>query len=244
MTRINAPQTEEWVALVVFVLFALTYTIYYLVSHSTSLVKRIVNDTDGGRGSVRFVLVQRMIMVTGAGIVPAIIILFFDHQLSEYGLRFEWSSTTALVLIGMVVASGIVSIFAGKPAEKLIAYPQIRRQNWTAGTVIANSVSWGAYLFAYELMFRGFMLYALLPYGVWTSIAVNTVLYVAVHVPKGGPEAAGAFAYGPILCLLTLWSGTIWIAFFAHLALALGNSYSCLAANPGMRLGRFEDRTS
>ena len=245
MTQFKIPQTEEWLALVFFTSFALTYTAYYLVSHSKSLTKRFVNAADDGRSSVRFVLFQRAIMVLGAGVVPAIIAaLFFDRQPADYGLRFEWSSRTALVLIGLVVASGIVSIIASKPDEILQAYPQIRRQLWTPGTVLVNSISWAAYLLAYELMFRGYMLYVLLPYGIWTSIAVNTVLYVAVHVPKGGSEAAGAFAYCPILCLLTLWSGSIWIAFFAHLALALGYSYSCLAANPSMRvIWRYNDAT-
>ena len=242
MTQLTIPTTDEWLALVFFTMFALTYTAYYLVSHSKSLAKRFVNAADDGRGSVRFVLAQRTIMIIGAGVVPAIIAaIVFDHPLGEYGIRFEWSSNTALVLVGLVVASGVVSIFAKKPEEKLRAYPQIRREHWTTSTVILNSLSWAAYLFAYELMFRGFMFYVLLPYGIWTSIAVNTLLYVAVHVPKGGSEAAGAFVYGPILCLLSLWSGTIWIAYFAHLALALGNSYSCLKANPKMRIGPKRD---
>ncbi len=239
----SPPGDVERLIVIVFTSFALAYSGYYLLSHSSRIGKYFITISGPEEGSVRYVVLQRFVMFLGAGVAPALLIrLLVDTPLSEFGLRVVGSPRTALVAAGMTLASAAVSIAAAKSPHKLAVYPQIRRSVWGVRTIAINTATWALYLIAYEAMFRGFMLYALLPFGVWTSIAVNTSLYVAVHVPKGASEAAGALVYGPLLCLLTLWSGTIWIAFFAHVGLALGNSYSSLAANPAMSIAGFPRR--
>ena len=228
---------DELVIVVVFTAFAVTYGLYYLVSHSKRIDELILSKYGPATGSLRFVLTQRLIMVVGAGAIPALLVVVISPPLSAYGLNGELSIRSGAVAVAAALFSAAVSILARKTPEKLEHYPQIRTPTWTPGIVILNTVSWACYLFAYELTFRGFMLFSLLPFGLWTSVAVNTALYVAVHVPKGGSETIGAIVFGPVLCLLTVWSGSIWIAYLAHLGLALGNSYSCLAAHPEMRVG-------
>lgn len=237
MSELPIPHHEP-LAAIFFGVFALTYTLYYYSTRSEKLRSRFEDRFGFDRGSVLLVLFQRSIMIVGAGIIPSVAAFAGGTGIERYGFRFVGSWQVALAALGMMALSAAISIFAAKPEEKLAAYPQIRKRDWSLGTVAINSISWALYLLAYELTFRGFLFVILLPYGLWTSIAVNTALYVAVHVPKGASEAAGAFAYGPVLCLLTLWSGTIWIAVLAHIALALGNSYSCLAANRDMRIVR------
>ena len=70
------------------------------------------------------------------------------------------------------------------------------------------------------------------PLGVWPAIAVNIALYSATHIPKGLDETIGAIPLGLVLCLLTLSSGTIWIAFFVHVAMAWTNTFTALRFNP------------
>jgi len=78
-------------------------------------------------------------------------------------------------------------------------------------------------------LFRGVLLVPLVePLGVWAAIAINIALYSATHIPKGLDETIGAIPLGFTLCLLTLASGTIWIAFFVHLAMAWTNSLTAL----------------
>jgi membrane protease YdiL (CAAX protease family) len=57
-------------------------------------------------------------------------------------------------------------------------------------------------------------------------------LYAATHIPKGLDETIGAILLGLVLCLLTLASGTIWIAFFVHLSMALTNCFTALKFHP------------
>ncbi|MFO7722243.1 MAG: hypothetical protein R6V49_03375, partial [Bacteroidales bacterium] len=52
-------------------------------------------------------------------------------------------------------------------------------------------------------------------------------------------ETIGAGVLGLVLCILTLHSGTIWIAFMVHVAMALTNSFTALKFHPDMQyIGR------
>ncbi|GAI37228.1 unnamed protein product, partial [marine sediment metagenome] len=74
--------------------------------------------------------------------------------------------------------------------------------------------------------------------GVWPAIAVNTSIYACTHIPKGFKEAIGAIPFGIILCIITLITGNIWVAFFIHVLLALSNDYFALYHNPEMKIIR------
>ena len=101
---------------------------------------------------------------------------------------------------------------------------------------IKNALGWAAYLFGYEILFRGILLFPLVAeFGVWPAIAVNIALYSSTHIPKGLDETIGAIPLGIVLCVLTLLTGTIWIAFFVHLAMALTNSFTALKHHPEMK---------
>ncbi|MEZ5021390.1 MAG: CPBP family intramembrane glutamic endopeptidase [Bacteroidales bacterium] len=63
------------------------------------------------------------------------------------------------------------------------------------------------------MLFRGVLLFGLAkPLGPVVATAVNVILYSAAHIPKGKGETLGAIPFGMVLCILTLVSGTIWIA--------------------------------
>jgi membrane protease YdiL (CAAX protease family) len=100
-----------------------------------------------------------------------------------------------------------------------------------------NAVGWFLYLFGYEFLFRGVLLIPLIePLGMWPAIAINIVLYSATHIPKGLDETIGAIPLGFVLCLLTISSGTIWIAFIVHVVIAWTNTFTALKFHPDMQL--------
>ena len=68
--------------------------------------------------------------------------------------------------------------------------------------------------------------------GMWIAIAINTAMYSATHIPKGLDETIGAIPLGIVLCLLTIASGTIWIAFLVHVAMAWTNSLTAFKFHP------------
>ncbi|MFW6289100.1 MAG: CPBP family intramembrane glutamic endopeptidase, partial [Spirochaetota bacterium] len=146
----------------------------------------------------------------------------------------RWSTRAAIVIAALSVLIALVIRFNPGRRKLTEHYPQMRLAAWGPREIIVNIVGWAAYLFAYELMFRGFLLRSLLPYGVVLAVSVNIALYVAVHVPKGLSEAIAAVPFGALLCFLTIEYGTIWAAFILHLVLALANSLVAIAENPEM----------
>ena len=189
------------------------------------------------RASVRHITFNRLAGFVFMGVVPAVICLFLlpEYRLADYGLTFRadtlvytlwWTAGLSLLVIPLAWVS------AKKP-KNLVNYPQIRAKVWNNKIVAVNAAGWALYLFGYEFLFRGILLFPLaIQLGVWTSIAINVALYSATHIPKGLDETIGAIPLGIVLCIVTLTSGTIWIAFLVHLAMALTNSFVALKYHP------------
>ncbi|HSK14113.1 MAG TPA: CPBP family intramembrane glutamic endopeptidase [Phnomibacter sp.] len=103
----------------------------------------------------------------------------------------------------------------------------------TLPRLIIYTVVWMAYLLAYEVFIRGFLLpgtlgAAILPGEGDTNaillagaIVANALFYGAIHLPKGRQEALGALVFGLVAAPLTLWAGSVWPVFIAHAILSL-----------------------
>ena len=77
----------------------------------------------------------------------------------------------------------------------------------------ANLVSCALYMFAYEFMFRGFLLFAcLVAMPALFAVAINVALYALAHAPKCPREALGSIPLGVVLCLSAIETGAIWAA--------------------------------
>ena len=65
-------------------------------------------------------------------------------------------------------------------------------------------------------------------------------MYAISHIPKGLSETIGSIPLGLVLCVLSLLSGTIWIAFFVHIALSFTNSLTALAHHPEIKYDHWQ----
>ncbi len=176
------------------------------------------------------------------GLIPlCLCLVFLPYGLSDYGICFK-SSTLLFSIIWIVSLALILIPLAASNAsnkEHLKNYPQIRSQKWTPAIIGMNVSGWFLYLLAYEILFRAILLIPIFNIlGLWPAIAINTIMYSASHIPKGLGETLGAIPFGIVLCLLTLSSHTIWIAFFVHYLMALSNSFFAFRHQPDMYLER------
>ncbi len=177
-----------------------------------------------------YVLFQRYVGVFFLGILPCFVLLIFtDKNISEYGLNLDFNNKNTLIMLYWIVGMCAVvlptSYINAKKEDNLAMYPQIRAKIWTKMTFFYEWTSWIAYLFAYELLFRGFFLYAcvrVMPASV--AICVNACAYALAHLPKGQKEAVGAIPLGILFSYVTLITGNIWVAFLVHCVMALSNS--------------------
>lgn len=215
----------------------LFFIIYWFTAGSEKIKKYFYQKMGPDQASVNHITFNRIIGFVSMGILPALLFLLLVPEYSLSNLGFTWIPDTALYsvlwTIGLwVVVVPLAYISAQKP-ENLVNYPMIRAAVWTNRTVWINITGWALYLLGYEFLFRGVLLFPLAAsLGIWTAIAINIALYSATHIPKGLTETLGAIPLGLVLCLLTLKSGTIWIAFLVHLGMALTNSFTALKFHP------------
>lgn len=210
---------------------------YWFTIHSSVLHEIFKRKYGDERAKIKWIFFWRYAGVFYFLLIPVIVIFtLLSNGIAEYGVGAANLSGSLIWILGL--GSLIVlfqSIFARKQTN-LTQYPQIRVQVWDISLVIKNSLGWLIYLISYEFMFRGFLLFgSVYAFGVWPAILVNTALYSLAHVPKGAREAIMAVPFGIIICCLTLRTGTIWVAVFAHFILAVSNDIFSLIAHQEMK---------
>lgn len=185
-------------------------------------------------GHLRHILLRRMIGVLVYGILPAIVLLSFTpYTLADYGLYFAWHPDMLYWILGLTIVMFFLTRSTAKQAESLAIYPEIRLPVWDNRILFKSVFTWLLYFVAYELLYRGFLLFACVrAIGVWPAIAINCAFYAITHIPKGELEAIGAIPLGFLMCLMTLQTGTIWLALFAHMMLSMMNLYFSLKHHP------------
>lgn len=224
------------------IFFALIFFVaYWFTAQSSAIKAHFFAKNDPDQASIKHIFFTKYFGFFIMGVVPTILCLIFipNISLADYGLTIipETTMFTLAWTLGLSILVIPLAYFSAKKPKNLVNYPQIRAKSWTKKTLFINLLGWALYLFGYEFLFRGTLLIPLVePLGVWPAIAINIALYSATHIPKGLDETLGAIPLGLVLCLLTLASGTIWIAFIVHVAMAWTNSLTALKHHPEIHL--------
>lgn len=225
----SALLNEEIIALIIYPLFYLTY---YFASDFPIIKKfrnRFGETKDNVEQSVYF---RRSLGFVLLGLIPFFITLFyFQKPLGDYGLGLpsgEYALWWSLIPLAAVL---IISIFRSKSGIDLSYYPEVRKKDWMAKRTVVNAAFWAIYLLGYEFSLRGMVFYTTLyAYGLWPAIAINSVIYALIHIFKGPKEAFGAFFLGILLCLITYYTNSIWVAFLIHVIMAVSNDIKAVNA--------------
>ncbi|NJN43032.1 MAG: CPBP family intramembrane metalloprotease [Flammeovirgaceae bacterium] len=186
---------------------------------------------------VRYVVFQKLTGALFMGFIPGLICLWLlPYSISEYGVNFN-SINDSLLYIGLIGAFMLIVNFrVSRNPFNLSAYPQMRLAEWSKKRILINAGSWAVYLFFYELMYRGLLLFTCYySFGFWPALVINISFYMTTHIAKGFTETIGALPYGIALCFITISTGSILVAFVTHLILALSNDNYSIYHNPEMR---------
>jgi membrane protease YdiL (CAAX protease family) len=220
---------------------ALFFILYWSISSSEKIKIFLFGEELDDAGKINHILFIKYAGLVIMGIFPGVLFSIFlpHYSLSDYGLSFSkgtnlrsfyWISMLGLIII-------VMNWFAARREKTFMGYPQIRVKEWDTKLMVSYSLAWCFYLFGYELLFRGFLFFPLVnSIGIWPAISVNVAIYSISHIPKGLDETIGAILLGIVLCIATLLTGTIWVAFFVHVVLALSNSLFALLFHPEMKI--------
>lgn len=219
------------------VLATFSFCCYWFLFVSDAFKKICYKKSPGDDGIIRHILLLKYAGLLVLGIIPVCLFIVVVPQYTLYSLGIAFNANTALQSVTWMLALGIPIIllmrFAVRRPNTFTRYPQIRVQYWDLWLMVRYSVAWGVYMLGYETMFRGLLLFPLAnSLGVWPAIAINTTLYAASHLPKGSNETYAAMFFGPLLCIVTLQTETIWAAWLIHTILAVSHSMAALKFHP------------
>lgn len=170
------------------------------------------------------------IHLAGYVLVPMLVIRYgLRGRLRDYGLGWQQTSRFALWYLALAAPIVFFAFLVSFTGEFQRTYPFYAY----AGRSWADLVAWEAiYLSQFvflEFFFRGFLLHALARAFGAAAIFIMAVPYLMIHFTKPWPEATGALAFGVLLGILSLRSGSIWGGAGVHMSVALSMDLMALA---------------
>jgi membrane protease YdiL (CAAX protease family) len=242
-------QSNNAIILLPMLLTAAFYSIYWITVSSDRMRLWFSRNFKTERANILYVLSKRTTGFILLGVVPLTLFIMVtqDFTLADTGLGFN-PEKSAFTIISIILLSILIIPVIYRNARKpeiMAVYPEIRAAKWTDRMMLAETGSWALYLLGYETLFRGLLLFPLAEsLGPVTATVINIILYSAAHIPKGKTETLAAIPFGAVLCILTLQSGTIWIAFIAHLVNALTMTFTAVKFNPEIAYVRIGDQVA
>ena len=221
---------------VILFLIIIFYYCYYFFANSQYLKNFISRNENEQRNKVVLFLAEKFTGFLFLGFVPGIIYYFtLGPFWIQFGLNLKILADN-IILIALLVIIIAALIYLNQKLRPSNNSLQMNFQEWNIRLFTLDVVGWLGYLAAYEFLFRGILLFACYDYfGFWPAIAVNVVIYSAIHMVNGKDQTIGALFFGTLACYLTLSRGTIFIPFFMHASLSLFSDYFSIKFNPDLK---------
>ncbi len=231
------PSQDHFEATLAIALTSLGFILFWSVVTSAQIIPRLAVKVGAEQAQETKIYLQRIVGICSFGIIPALIFFIgLGRSGPDFGISWQWTASDMWWTLGLSALALPLSYTGARKTESLALYPEIRRPVWGRRTLVLSMLSWTAYLIAYELIFRGFLLFSCYrAFGTGPAITINTAIYALAHVPKRMTEGIGAIVLGAVLCIGTLQTGTIWVAVLVHIVLSLSNEWFSLRFNPNVR---------
>ncbi len=159
-----------------------------------------------------------VVLLLGAPLV--LVRLVLREPLSAFGLGLGrpkvWARDAALLALVLLPMALLVAHFTGMGA----AYPVYRPVLAEPWLLLPSTLGWGAYFFAWEFFFRGFLLFGLEKRTGKLSLFIQLLPFVMAHYPKSEVESLSAIGGGLVFGVLALRGGSFLGAWLLHWALA------------------------
>ena len=213
----------------------LFYYLYYYTAHSQFL-KNKLNIRNKVTSEIRIFLLKKIIGLLFLGVIPGII--YYGFLRPEYKLLEFFQGSVSSILITTLVLTFIIGIFVfvNQKANVNRNSLQMDIDEWTVNLFFINITGWTLYLLGYEFLFRGILLFECEnSFGFWPAIAINMVIYSAIHMVNGKAEALGAVVFGTVACYFALTQRNILIPVFMHVALSISSDYFSIKLNKNLK---------
>ncbi len=130
-------------------------------------------------------------------VVPLLVIkLGLREKISDYGMTLgDWRLWGKHAIVYLVVVLPVIAIASRQETFKLY-YPMCGLARSGVGYLLLWELAYGAYFFAWEFFFRGFLLQGIAKRLGPAAIALQTLPFVMMHLGKPEPELYASIIAG------------------------------------------------
>jgi membrane protease YdiL (CAAX protease family) len=238
---------KEFLAIFSILLIVFVVCLHYYLNRKKVLLGFMMRVTrfSFSQEAIEFVI-EKLSGLLLFGVVPFIFfIIIFDQSPVKVGLTIGKSSNYWYLILLLPIIFGSLSFYSSKSKENWKISPQMRVKNWHLQHILLSASGWLAYLFGYEFMLRGILWFLCTDaFGFWPALAINIVIYSAIHIPKGFLLTIGTIPVGLIFCILTYITGSFFLAFITHASISVTNDCFSVYHNPEFKLILKKDKVN
>ncbi|MFO0745552.1 MAG: CPBP family intramembrane glutamic endopeptidase [Myxococcota bacterium] len=231
---VHATTSEELRVVVIVGVATVLYLAYHLLSSRAATARFFPAEAaDDDRLRTRAAFWRRWVGAALFGLVPALpAALFIPGGLDACGLNLHDPFRGLYLSLAFTALTLPLSYLQSRKPSFREHYPEVRAP-LTGRTAAWNVASWAAYLVAYELFFRGYLVLGLAPVvGPLPAVAISLMGYVWVHLGKHPGEAVGTLVSGTWFGLVALHTGSVLGPIVAHLAIAVCSDHFAAMHGP------------
>ncbi len=167
------------------------------------------------------------------GIPLAVILLVFRHSPLDYGLRpGKWREGLAWTA-GGIALMGVVALLFALSGDFHLFYVKYFVERNPGGGLDAWVLRSGIQMFAWEFLFRGFLLFALMGTFGPRAILIQAILFALAHFGKPEWETYSSIAGGVLSGWVTYRVRSFYPAWLIHWALIVALNFF-LMGGPGV----------
>jgi membrane protease YdiL (CAAX protease family) len=209
---------------------------YYYFAHSSLPEKAIQKKAGKMVRETGLFFIRKFSGFLILGVIPAFFYFAILNASGEkFGLTPEHFFSNFYIIAGMALLIASVLYFNYKSNRNKNTL-QMNLSEWNLPLFLFNALGWSIYLFAYEFLFRGILLFECYEsFGFWPALAINVTLYSAIHMVNGKDQAIGALIFGSIASYFAITRGTLIIPIAMHVSLSILSDYFSIRLNPNLR---------
>lgn len=147
--------------------------------------------------------------------------LIFKERVQDWGFRFGKKRFGFTFVIVAYVLMIVVLFLVSRMSSFQKAYPlcKFALNNWKL--FVTYEIAYGIYMFAWEFIFRGYMLFGMEKALGNYTIFVQMIPFAIMHSGKPLPEALGAVFTGILLGVVALYTRSFLYGVILHILVAI-----------------------